>query len=78
MATDRGCLLVKLHHSVVGLPDRLLVHPDGSVAFLEFKRPGQKPTKIQAYWHKRLRGMGQRVEVVYTAARFYRLLTTAT
>ena len=30
VAERKGCLLVKLHHGVVGLPDRLLLRPGGT------------------------------------------------
>ena len=30
-----------------GVPDRLIVGEDNNVAFLELKRKGQKPTKLQ-------------------------------
>jgi hypothetical protein len=78
VAQDRGCLLTKLHHGTVGFPDRLLIRPHRADVFVEFKRPGQKPTKIQAYWHGRLRLMGKQVEVVHSGAAFLKLLTLAT
>jgi hypothetical protein len=62
----------------VGLPDRLLLRPDGTTAFVEFKRPGERPTKIQAYWHKRLRGMGFEVAVIQSLYAFRQLLTPTT
>jgi hypothetical protein len=74
VAHDHGCLLIKLHHGIAGMPDRLLVRPDESDVFIEFKRQGEQPTKIQAYWHSRLRRMGKQVEVVRSAAQFYALL----
>ena len=75
MAERRGCLLVKIHHGIVGLPDRLLLRPGGSAAFIEFKRPGERPTKIQAYWLGRLRGMGFEVAVVRSLHAFDKVLT---
>lgn len=78
MAQDKGCLLIKLQHGVVGMPDRLLVRPDGSCLFIEFKRPSGNLTKIQAYWVARLQNMGQGVEVIRSAGHFYRLLTLTT
>lgn len=78
MAARAGCQLVKLQYGTVGFPDRLLLRPDGSVAFIEFKRPGQRPTKIQAYWHGRLREMLYEVAVVRSLREFDRVLTTAT
>jgi hypothetical protein len=62
----------------VGLPDRLLLRPGGTAAFVEFKRPGQHPTKIQAYWLKRLRLMGFEAVVVRSLREFDNVLTMAT
>ena len=73
-----GFLLLKLHHGIVGMPDRLLVCPHAPDIFIEFKRPGERPEKIQEHWHDLLRGMGKRVEVVSSVARFRELLTEAT
>jgi hypothetical protein len=78
IAEREGCLLVKLQHGVVGMPDRLLVRPWAVDVFMEFKRRGEKPTKIQAYWHDRLRKMGKHVVIVRSAAGFREWLTGAT
>jgi len=78
VAESAGCLLGKLHHAIVGFPDRLLMRPGGTCAFIEFKRPGEHPTKIQAYWHKRLRGMGFEVHVIRSLHAFKAVLTPAT
>lgn len=40
-----------------GVPDRIFAHA-GRVLFLEFKRPGQKPTGLQAKELKLLRDAG--------------------
>jgi hypothetical protein len=34
------------------------------MAFVETKTTGQKPRRIQAYMHKKLRALGFRVEVI--------------
>lgn len=34
--------------------------------WIEFKRPGEKPTKEQLAWHERLRAEGHRVEICYS------------
>jgi hypothetical protein len=78
VAERHGCLLVKLQHGVVGMPDRVLVRPMTDDVYIEFKRGREQPTKIQAYWHGRLRGMGKRVAVIRSAAQFYSWLTPAT
>jgi hypothetical protein len=46
-----------------GWPDRLLLYK-GHVLFIEFKAPGEKPTKLQEWMHGKLREQGFRVEVV--------------
>lgn len=76
MAERHGCLLVKIQHTVVGLPDRVLLRPGGTAAFVEFKRPGEQPTKIQAYWLRRLAGMGFQAAVVRNLRDFDDVLTT--
>jgi hypothetical protein len=73
-----GCLLVKLQHGVVGMPDRLLLRPGGTAAFIEFKRPGEEPTKVQAYWLARLRGMGFEAIIVKSLHAFRQALTVPT
>ena len=78
MAEREGCLLIKLQHGVVGMPDRVLVRPMRNDVFIEFKRQGEKPTRIQEYWHGRLRRMGKQVEVVRTLHGFLKVLTGST
>lgn len=67
-AEAAGCLLLKLWPLVAGLPDRLLLRPGGRVEFIEFKAPGEKPTRIQAFWHRRLRALGFQVHTVDSLA----------
>jgi hypothetical protein len=47
-----------------GMPDRLLLFPNGCVAFVEVKRRGKKPTPLQAARHGLLRGLGFKVFVL--------------
>lgn len=49
---------------LIGLPDRLCLFPNHKMAFVETKTTGQKPRRIQAYMHKKLRALGFRVEVI--------------
>ena len=44
-------------------PDRLFLMPGGKVLMIEFKRPGETPTKLQEYCHDELRNLGYDVEV---------------
>lgn len=41
-----------------GVPDRILIGPNGKVWFLELKRPGQKPTALQLHVIDILRKQG--------------------
>ena len=50
--------------SFVGFPDRIVLMPGGKVWFVEVKKPGKKPSKIQAYVHEQLRTLGFSVLVV--------------
>ena len=45
------------------VPDRMFSMHGGRVFFIEFKRPGQKPTPKQAKDHERRRDMGFKVFV---------------
>ena len=46
------------------VPDRLLVFPNGTILFIEFKRTGEKATIPQQREHARLRGHNVPVYVV--------------
>ena len=50
--------------SMIGIPDRLLLLPEGRVAFVEVKRPGQKPRSIQVRRIKQLQELGFKVYVL--------------
>lgn len=50
--------------SMIGVPDRLILLPEGRVAFVEVKRPGQKPRPIQVRRIKQLRELGFKVYVL--------------
>ncbi|MCH3955210.1 MAG: VRR-NUC domain-containing protein [Eubacterium sp.] len=47
-----------------GMPDRLVLLPDGRMAFAEIKAPGKKPRPLQVSRHKLLRRLGYRVYVI--------------
>lgn len=47
-----------------GVPDRIVLFPGGSVAFVEVKAPGEKPRPLQASRHKLLRRLGFKVYVL--------------
>ena len=47
-----------------GVPDRIVLLPDGCVGFVEVKAPGQKPRPLQTARHHVLRKLGFRVYVL--------------
>lgn len=47
-----------------GMPDRLVLIPDGHIAFVELKAPGKKPRPLQMARHRLLRLLGFRVYVI--------------
>ena len=47
---------IPLH--AVGFPDRIVLLPGGKIAFIELKRPGEKPRKAQEWWAEKLRALG--------------------
>ena len=50
--------------SFAGMPDRLILLPDGKFAFVELKAPGQKPRQLQIARHRLLRKLGFKVYVL--------------
>jgi hypothetical protein len=47
-----------------GMPDRLVLLPDGKIAFIEVKAPGKKPRPLQLARHRLLRELGFQVFVL--------------
>ena len=43
---------------MAGIPDRLVLLPDGKCAFVELKAPGEKPRKLQQIRMKQLKKLG--------------------
>lgn len=59
-----GCWCLKLNPlGRVGIPDRLCIGPCGFILFVELKRLGKKPSKIQYWFHRELRKFGFTVAV---------------
>jgi len=46
------------------MPDRLILLPDGHVAFAELKAPGKRPRPLQEARHRLLRSLGFKVYVI--------------
>ena len=64
-ARERGGLAVKLvSPGMDGLPDRLVLMPDGKVAFVELKAPGKKLRPVQRVRIRQLVALGFGVFVV--------------
>ena len=47
-----------------GMPDRMVLLPNGKLSFVEVKAPGQKPRPLQVRRHEELRQLGFRVSVL--------------
>lgn len=58
-AKKRGGLAVKfVSPGFDGMPDRIVLMPEGKTAFVEVKAPGKRPRPLQMARHKLLRGLG--------------------
>lgn len=69
-----GWLNVKLDLAKKSWPDREFFGPASQSFMVEFKRPGERPTKKQARIHEDLRVLGHKVFVIDTVQDFRRLL----
>ena len=47
-----------------GMPDRIALLPDGHIAFVEVKAPGEHPRPLQTARHRMLRKLGFRVFIL--------------
>ena len=64
-AKKLGGIAVKfVSPSFDGMPDRLVLIPDGHIAFVELKAPGKKPRPLQLSRHRLLRSLGFFVYVI--------------
>lgn len=65
MVKKQGGICPKLvSPSFDGMPDRLVLLPDGLIAFVELKAPGKRPRPLQEARHRLLRSLGFRVYVI--------------
>ena len=54
-----GCLVIKIiRANKSGIPDLLILVPGGKAVFVEVKKPGGKPSKLQEYYISQLRLLG--------------------
>ena len=62
---NAGGIAVKfVSPSFAGMPDRLVLLPDGVIAFAEVKAPGKHPRPLQEARHRLLRHLGFPVYVI--------------
>lgn len=63
-AKKRGGIALKfVSPSFAGMPDRLVLLPEGKIGFVELKAPGQNPRALQKARHEMLRKLGFKVFV---------------
>lgn len=63
----KGGICVKFYSAYQrGVPDRIVLMPQGRVYFVELKSTGKKPTKLQELLIGKLRSLGFIVEVIDT------------
>ncbi len=63
-----GLALKFVSPSFAGMPDRLVLLPEGKMAFVEVKAPGKKPRPLQVKRHEMLRALGFQVFVLDCAS----------
>ena len=64
-AKDRGGLALKfVSPGYDGMPDRIVILPDGHVGFVEVKAPGKEPRPLQIARHSLLMRLGCKVYVL--------------
>ena len=65
MVKHRGGICPKfVSPGMDGMPDRIVLLPNGCVAFVEVKAPGEKPRRLQIKRHEILRTLGYKVYVI--------------
>jgi hypothetical protein len=62
----RGGLAIKLAPTIRGLPDRLILLPNGGMRLVELKAPGETPRESQKMVHRHLEAMGHPVTTIDT------------
>lgn len=75
MVKKAGGIAVKfVSPGLAGIPDRLVLFPDGLIAFVELKAPGKSPRPLQLSRHKMLRSLGFKVYVIDDAGQIETML----
>lgn len=60
----RGVALKFVSPGCIGVPDRIVMLPDGKMGFVELKAPGKKSRPIQVRRIQQMRKMGFKVFVI--------------
>ncbi|SKC57925.1 VRR-NUC domain-containing protein [Maledivibacter halophilus] len=60
----QGMCLKFISPSLTGIPDRIILLPEGKIGFVEVKGPGKRPRPIQIKRIKELRELGFKVFVL--------------
>lgn len=72
---QRGGICLKLQGNMyAGMPDRLILLPEGRMVFVELKSEGIKPRKLQLVRHEELRALGFKVFVIDTQEKLIQFL----
>lgn len=75
MVKKTGGIAVKfVSPSLAGIPDRLVLLPDGVIAFVELKAPGKSPRPLQLSRHRLLRSLGFKVYVIDDVSHIEKML----
>jgi hypothetical protein len=67
LVREAGGLAIKLAPTHAGVPDRLVLWPDGRSCLVELKQTHGTVSKVQKLWHRKAEGMGHPVTVLYGA-----------
>lgn len=59
-----GLALKFVSPGMAGVPDRLIILPQGRYAFIEVKRPGAKPRPLQKTRHAQLKKLGCHIYIL--------------
>lgn len=64
---SKGALVLKFTSpGTSGVPDRVVLHKDGRVDFVELKAPGERPRRLQVETFRKFEARGHPVSVVDT------------
>lgn len=65
LGKSKGALVLKLTcPGTSGVPDRLVIHANGQVDFVELKAPGEKPRRLQLETFRKFEQRGHVVDVI--------------